>query len=245
VKGLAEHELLPLWEEGESAGRLGRAAALLAAAAPDLGAEELGELTVGERDAALLALHARTFAGRLEGFVRCPVCDEALEVELGETHVRAILDKQPQLGEHELAVEGFELRFRPITCADLEAAARAADADAARRVLVERAVVAATRDGEPVEPAALGEEVVTTLAERLVACDPQAEITLAVTCPECEHAWRAVIDVTAFLWSEVSLAARRVFEEVHILAGSYGWTEAEVLALSRRRRRLYLELAAS
>lgn len=242
---LTEAVLLPLWEEGERAGPLGREALLLAAAAPELAGDDRAELTVGQRNAALLALHVRAFGERLDGLVHCPACDEALEVSLGEREVRALLAAEAAPGEDELSVDGFELRFRPLTCADLEAASGAADADGARRVLLGRCVLAAHRDGRRVDPGALPGDVVALLAGRLAALDPQAEISLAVSCPECEHEWRALLDAASFLWSRVSLAARRLLEEVHVLASTYGWSEAEVLALSRRRRRAYLELALS
>ena len=240
---LPERELLPIWEETQSVGPLARAMALLAAAAPDLAADERERLTVGQRDAALLGLHVRTFGPRLDGFVHCPGCDAALELELDETKLRAIRDAQAELGEHTLAVSGYELRFRPVTCSDLEAAAGAADAAAARLRLVERCVLEANRESTPVAPSALPEEVVRTLAARLAECDPQAEIGLSVCCPECEHEWRALVEVSSFLAAEISAAALRLLEEVHELALRYGWSEAEVLALTRRRRRSYLELA--
>jgi hypothetical protein len=245
VPALTEDVLLPLWEEGERAGRLGREALLLSTAAPELDGDELAQLTVGQRNAALLKIHTRAFGERLEGFVRCPACDESLEVALGEAQVRAILATEARAGEHELPLDGFELRFRLITCADLEAAAGSADAAAAQRLLVERCVLEARREGEAIAPRELPEEVVAALADRLAALDPQAEISLAVSCPECGHEWRAALDAASFLWSRVSAAARGLLEEVHILATSYGWTESEVLALSRRRRRAYLELALS
>ena len=37
----------------------------------------------------------------------------------------------------------------------------------------------------------------------------------------------------------------RILREVHTLAAAYGWSEAEILALSPARRRVYLELAAA
>jgi len=77
LPALTENLLLSLWEEGEGTGRRGREALLLATAAPELSGEEL---TVGQRNAVLLRVHARTFGERLDGFVRCPACDEALEV---------------------------------------------------------------------------------------------------------------------------------------------------------------------
>ena len=242
MDGLTERALLPLWEEGEGAGRPGREALLLATAAPELSGEAL---TVGQRNAVLLEVHARAFGERLDGFVRCPACDEALEVSLGAAEVRAILAAEPSFGEHALVHDGYALRFRLVTCADLDDAAGAEDVDEARRVLVERCVLEARREDEPVRAEDLPEDVVVTLADRLARLDPQADISLAISCPECEHEWRAALDAASFLWSRVSLAARRLLEEVHVLAASYGWTETDVLTLSRRRRRMYLELALS
>jgi hypothetical protein len=243
VRGLTEYELLPLWEEGEPAGPQQRASALLEFAAPELGPAERARLTVGQRDAALLELHVRTFGGRLEGFVHCPECAEPLEIELGREQLRSVLDARPVLGEQELAHGGYGLRFRPVNCADLDVAASARATADARASLVECCVLESRFEGGPVELSELPEEVIAALAERLAECDPQAEIWLALSCPECGHAWRALVDVASFLWAEVSLAARRLLEEVDALARSYGWTEADVLDLGRRRRALYLELA--
>ena len=36
--------------------------------------------------------------------------------------------------------------------------------------------------------------------------------------------------------------AKRLLMDVHLLARAYGWSEAEVLALSPARRRFYLEM---
>jgi hypothetical protein len=72
--------------------------------------------------------------------------------------------------------------------------------------------------------------------------DPMADIHLALNCPSCEHKWMAPFDIVAFLWREISAAARRLLREVHTLASAYGWTESEILALSPVRRRAYLEM---
>ena len=234
MRGLAEQELLPLWE-AMAADPLARADALLAAARPELAREERRALTVGQRNAALLELYALTFGPRLEGFVRCSACDEPLQLGLGDEQVDAILGGEPALGEHELSLAGCRLRFRPLTCGDLEAVAGVPDRDEARRRLVERCVLEST--GE------LGEEVLAELAARLEACDPQAEIGVRVGCPECGTEWRALLDMSAFLGAAIEAEAPRLLEQVHVLARSYGWTEAEVLALSCRRREIYLELA--
>ena len=75
--------------------------------------------------------------------------------------------------------------------------------------------------------------------------DPQAQIKLALVCPGCSYAWHALFDVAAFLWSEVHAWAKRILYEVHTLARAYGWREADILAMSARRRQIYLDLVGS
>ncbi len=74
--------------------------------------------------------------------------------------------------------------------------------------------------------------------------DPQAEILLDVACPACGHAWQTLLDIVDFVWREVSAGATRLLEEVHTLARAYHWREADILALSSRRRQAYLEMAS-
>ena len=62
------------------------------------------------------------------------------------------------------------------------------------------------------------------------------------TCPACGHDASITFDVVSYLWNEIDEWAKRVLVEVHVLAAAYGWSERDVLALSPRRRRLYLEM---
>ena len=79
MRGLTASDLLRVWEEDGSEALPRRALRLVALGCPELDAEALAGLTVGQRDARLLVLRALTFGPRLDGFVRCPVCQEALE----------------------------------------------------------------------------------------------------------------------------------------------------------------------
>ena len=239
MRGLTEHDLLSLCETQDVDG----AAALLRLAAPEVASAPPDELTLGWRDAALVDVHLRTFGGALEGFVRCPACDEPLAVELGEEDMRSLLRLRPALGEHELLTRGYRIRYRGITCADLEAAALAGRVGSARTVLLERCVLEAWRGTAPVPVAKLPRAVVSVLADALERCDPQAELSLAIACPACGHEWTAALDVPAFLEAEVDAATRTLLDDVHVLARSYGWTESAVLDLGRRRER-YVELAS-
>ena len=45
------------------------------------------------------------------------------------------------------------------------------------------------------------------------------------------------------VWSDLTDWVGRTLTEVHQLARAYGWSEAEILAMSGWRRRWYLEAA--
>jgi hypothetical protein len=74
--------------------------------------------------------------------------------------------------------------------------------------------------------------------------DPQSDVELSLSCPNCGHAWRAPLDIASYFWSEVEAWAQRLLLEVHQLARGYGWSERDILAMSARRRRAYLEMLA-
>jgi hypothetical protein len=75
--------------------------------------------------------------------------------------------------------------------------------------------------------------------------DPLADIQIRLSCPCCEHRWRASFDIVSFIWTEIEVWVRRVVSDVHTLATAYGWSEREILSLSPLRRQMYLEMAAS
>lgn len=83
------------------------------------------------------------------------------------------------------------------------------------------------------------------LAERLGELDPQAEIRLAASCPHCRAEIDLGFDAGELVHAEIDGARDRLFREVHLLALYYHWSEAEILAMSSRRRRRYLELLAA
>jgi hypothetical protein len=243
MRALSARDLLLLWEQAERQRPQERALALLAAASPELTDGELAALSLGRRDACLLSLYRQTFGPALDLVADCPACREPLELALDLDALK--LDSEA-LGEELLEIQegGLRLLARPPTAADLAAVSSLAGVAEARRQLAERCVVTAERDGEPLLPVTLSELEIDLLSRALAAADPQAEVLLDLSCPACGHAWQALLDAAACLWHEVDAAARRLLREVHGLARGYGWREADVLALSARRRHLYLEMLA-
>jgi hypothetical protein len=244
--GLSAAELLEVWERGYAATPAARGLELLRAAHPDTPPRQLGEASLGWRDRELLALREGTFGSRMTGLADCPACAEPLELPLT---VADLLDQAAPGGargpshaaEVTVTAGGHEVTARVPNTLDLVAVAGLDDRVRAGRVLLERCVLASRRDGLEVAVDQLPEPVADAVAERLAEADPQADVRVASTCVACGHAFSVVVDVAAFLWAEVEARAKRLALDVHVLAGAYGWAEADILALSPWRRELYLQ----
>jgi hypothetical protein len=81
------------------------------------------------------------------------------------------------------------------------------------------------------------------MIQEMERADPQSNLQFSLTCPACGHCWEAAFDIVSFLWSEIHSWAQRTLRMVHLLARSYGWQEADILAMSPTRRQIYLEMA--
>jgi hypothetical protein len=245
VQALSAHSVLDLWERASLGSPSERALAMLAAARPDTPPAQLGALTVGECEAELLALHELTFGSHLNGFAECPRCGAELELGLHIPELRAAFGGAPVSDSAVLAYRDYEVRFRVLTSADLAAAAGCAGVAEARALLLQRSIVSATRRGRRIGIGRLPRAVVERLSQRLAECDPGAESLLELSCPACRHQWTVLLDVAVFLWTEIRTRARRLLRDVSTLAHAYGWREADILAMSSRRREAYLELVGA
>src|SRR6188474_2946267 len=92
---LDERQLLDVWDRVAVLARPGKEVALLAAATGEP-AEQCARLPVGERDRALMSLHARSFGDRYDCETRCPSCSARMafgftesDLGLGPTTVDA------------------------------------------------------------------------------------------------------------------------------------------------------------
>jgi hypothetical protein len=83
------------------------------------------------------------------------------------------------------------------------------------------------------------EALETAIATTANAVDPLAEIEVKLDCPQCAFSWQSPFDIVSFLWSELDAWAKQMLREIHILASNYGWSEAEIIALSPQRRQHY------
>jgi hypothetical protein len=245
MQTLLAHNMLDLWERASTCPPVERAFLILESVRLDTSPLEPGALTIGECEERLLTLHETMFGSRLNGFAACPHCGEALELGVNITELRAAVASQSPTHAELLEYRGYEVRFRLLSGADLVDAARCRSVFDAHALLVQRSIVSASRRGRRVSIGRLPRKVVERLAERLAECDPWAEALLDLTCPECRHEWPVLLDVGVFLWTEIRARAQRLLHDVHSLASAYGWREADIVAMSSRRREAYLALVGA
>jgi hypothetical protein len=233
MTGMDAQSLLACWEHGRRRHAIDRALLLFAEAEPHADPQTLADRPLGQRNAALLRLRRALFGDAMKSCVACPACTESLEFTLSAA---SLLGRAPEhAGETEIA--GFMAAGRTLrlpTSRDLAVIAEEHDEQSAARRLLERLCA-----GSP--PTEWTDALDVEISRALDEADPCTDLALELVCPACEFAWSAPFDIGAFLWEEVDLRARRLLDEVHALAGSYGWSEQKILALSETRRRAYLD----
>ena len=244
MRALSAGELLEVWEYGASQPLVQRALELLEAACPEISRDALAALSIGERDARMLMLREELWGPEMTAFAPCPACREKLELALDTREILASPAQKPP-EELSLSIAGYSLTFRLPTSLEMIAASRRTDLEECRALILERCLVSARHGDTPIGADELPEEVTAGVAHSMAEADPLADIQFRLTCPCCEHEWRAPFDIVAFLWTEIEVWARRILGDVHALAAAYGWSEREILSLTPVRRQFYLEMVGA
>jgi hypothetical protein len=241
MQSISAEELLAVWEAGREQHELDRVLTLLLAASPKETREELAGLTIGERDTRLLRLRTLLFGSRATGFAECPECGERVEIPIDIAVL--VAESAPSSSEaaalHEVEANGTRFQFRLPTSRDLAEVVPAASAADGLRRLLQSCLLS------PVSPNELPNDTIEVLSQAMLEADPQAEMTLAFSCPGCARRWEMLFDIAHFFWNEIAAHARRLLRAIDVLARAYGWSEREILTLSAQRRESYLELVTS
>ena len=233
--------LLMMWERAYGLSLVQKGLTLLSLAMPEASISQLANLTIGERDAALLDLRASLYGPQIESIAGCPQCSTQLQISFSTGDIRLEASSSPSpLTTH---IEGRSVTIRPLTSADLLAVGFESSAHLRRQALLNRSVTVITDDSSEKTPAQLanwGETAQKAIAHLLATIDPQADIRIALDCSSCHHKWSSRFDIASHLWAEVDVFAQRLMAEVHALAFAYGWTERDILSMTPWRRQLYM-----
>jgi hypothetical protein len=178
-------------------------------------------LTLGARDTALLNLWRRWLGSSVPCLDTCPACTREVSFDLP---IAAITTGEAP------APSGS---WRCLTTQDLIGAA-GLEPDEARRALT----TAVTGIAHP--DSALVAEVDRWLERH----DPMARVEIELCCAFCAERWERPFDIVEHLWIALHSAGQALLREIHVLASTYHWSERDILALPRARRRAYIAMVS-
>jgi hypothetical protein len=237
MRTLTASQILDVWESAIHCAGPRRAIALLAAACPELGADELLALPLGQRDQMLLRLREYLFGPVLTMTASCPACGERLETSLRLAELQTA--SKPGEYQRALTLGDREIVFHAPRAGDL--IDLPSDPVRARDALLSRCLMHRGTPAESGAPDELSGDDIAAIVEAMAAADPQANLDIGLVCEACRHQWDCAFDIVAFLWREIDAWAQRTLREVHTLARAYRWSERDILALSPTRRQIYLD----
>jgi len=237
---LSAQALFELWDALAEKPTTERALALLDASYLNLDRAQAAQLNLGKRDDLLLRLRERLFGPKLEMTARCPECSEAYRIDLEVPDILAWSPKESAAPEYRTDVAGVTVAFRLANSLDVIAAQGATDAGYARNLLLTSCLI------EPISTDdAPDTDILDAIGQELARLDPLAAVKLPLDCDDCGFEWRADFDIADFVWREVDAWANRLVYDISALAKTYGWSQTEILKMSTRLRRRYLEQATA
>ncbi|KIG17891.1 hypothetical protein DB30_02514 [Enhygromyxa salina] len=207
------------------------------------------QLSVCDRDRLLAGVYAATFSDRIDTEVPCDHCDEGTAVSFSLAAM--VASSQPsnegrtQLGIISGPDDGcvYELddgiRFRLPNGHDQREVA-GLDPERARVEILRRCVL----DGSEADRRTVGDmptEVWDRVEAAMAYLGPTVDHELMIACHECGEARAVRFDIQQYLLRALEQERRYLTQEIHYLACSYGWSQAEILGLSRDDRRAYVE----
>lgn len=195
--------------------------------------ELVERLLVGDRDYLMLQLRRLAFGERFQAVIVCPACAKKMDVDFLVDEVPVTRCPQ-RTAVYALELSGRMVRFRLPTGADQEAVLGLEIEQAAEALLARCLVDTGGR--------ALSPDEKTSVVEAMEHNAPQVDLELELTCPECGHEFTSPFDTTLFFFNEMRVNSDQLLHEVHLLAFYYHWREADILSMTRARRRKYLEL---
>lgn len=203
----------------------------------------VAKLSIGDRDARLLNFREWIFGSRFINMAQCPHCATPIEWETNVEDLR-LQEALPGTDMRILRLEegGYKIDFRLPNSYDMIQALSNPDIADDPAKIISGCILNVDHGQKEFTKDELPQKIMEGISERMSAADPQADIKMVLSCPDCNNQWEAPFDILHYLWLEIDNWAKRVIKEVAVLARAFSWSEGEILNLSPQRRQLYLEM---
>jgi len=200
--------------------------------------EQVATLTLGERDILLAHIRQENFGDQLQSTSTCPRCHEQLDIDFSLEafliHYRPRLPRGVEPQENGwFRFANHNVSFRLPTGTDMEEMEQQAGLtyEQRRRWLIARCV----------SPTHVSARLLARIERAMWHLSPQLIQELGAQCAMCGANFSVTFNMESFVLRELRLAARTLYQDVHLLARWYHWREAEILSLPRQRRIRYVD----
>ena len=215
------------------------------------------QLLVADRQYLLLQLRAATFGNHVQATVECPwqECGKKVDIDfsLQDVPVRESVDTGP-LYHLELSPEAAfsdaqgevyqTVTFRLPNGTDQEHLTPhiAENEAAALALLLGRCIrsIGPIQDPGPEVIQRLSPVARLEIERQMETLAPQLDLAMEVACPECSREFTVPFDLQDFFLAELHTSRELLYREVHYLAYHYHWSEQEIMAMPREKRRKYI-----
>jgi len=218
-------------------------------------------LLVADRQYLLLKLRHITFGAQVQATICCPWADCGHKVDIdfslqdipvresqekGPTYTMELSPEAACRGEHGQAYRAITFRLPNGEDQEVVSCLVADDAARAFAMLLARCI---QRVGPWEHPgdALLGRLsplAQQEIARQMEAVAPQVELTMEGQCRECGRDFAVPFDPQECFFGELRASRDLLYREVHYLAYHYHWSEQEIMAMPRDKRRRYIEVLA-
>lgn len=240
MKRIAESDLLAAWERGIDRPLIEKNLHFLTVVYPEMSPSELWSMPIGDRDARLLNLRERLFGSTLRNAGVCPECNLKIEWEVALNILKLQPIQTDNLFQPILVkFNGGQVTFRRLNSLDLLDLSTYSDREKGINTLIRKCIIQSDID---ISTEQIPKNLKDSIIQKMEEADPQADIRMEVSCPDCFHQWSMTFDILEYLWVEINDWARRMIRDIGLLARYFGWSEKEILELSGFRRQLYLNM---
>ena len=206
--------ILNIYDQGMAADPADRAALLCA-----MGGGDAAQLSIGDVDRTIWAWFEGLFDGPHEAVMSCVDCGESVEFALPEGFALPPREGDGDRLTLAYGTQRYLLRLPRLTDVRNGTLAR----------------VALSEDAPWEDP---NFEAIAQAA--LLKADPALQVELQLECAACGVVQMLPLDVAGFAWLRIEQSARRLVREVAQLARAFGWSEAELTAMTPARRAIWL-----
>lgn len=200
--------------------------------------EALRKISIGDRVTLLLYARKMILGEKIPCTITCTDCSKKMSLDLKVSEILQNRFKD-QKEIYDLKVDDYQMKIRPLNALDQNTLI---ENSVTEDLLAEKLAKSCILDSVPKIPSVLTENMIDAIGMKMEEIDPLSDITLHVSCPECDHVFQTSFPAEEFIFKEFEVYSNQIVHEVHWLAFNYGWNEHDILSLPMTSRKKYVEL---